>query len=65
EGHRLWDLRRWNISTGLAAYDYPNIKWGIKNVQLGNFVFPIPDDEINAGFGVEQTPGWADVRPTR
>lgn len=63
EGHRLWDLRRWNVSTGLAAYDYPNVKWGIKNVQLGDFLFPVPEDEINAGFGVEQTSGWDNVRP--
>lgn len=63
EGHRLWDLRRWNKTTGLAAVEYPAIKWLIKPTQLGDFVFPIPDAEINAGFGVEQTPGWDNVRP--
>lgn len=63
EGLRLWDLRRWNITTGLAAYDSPNIKWGISNVTLGNLVFPVPVDEINAGFGVVQTPNWDATRP--
>lgn len=63
EGHRLWDLRRWNVVTNLAADDFPNISWLINNVKLGDLVFPIPDGEINAGFGVEQTPGWDATRP--
>lgn len=63
EGHRLWDLRRWNKTTGLAAVEYPAIKWLIQPTQLGDFVFPIPEAEINAGFGVVQTPSWESVRP--
>lgn len=63
EGHRLWDLRRWNKSTSLYATEYPSIKWLIQSTQLGDFVFPIPDAEINAGFGVQQNGEWASVRP--
>lgn len=63
EGHRLWDLRRWNVTTNLEAYDAPNIEYQIKNVQLGDVVFPIPANEINAGFGITQTEGWASTRP--
>ena len=63
EGLRLWDLRRWNKTTGLSATEYPAIKWLIQPTQVGNFVYPIPEAEINAGFGVVQTPGWSDVRP--
>ncbi len=63
EGHRLWDLRRWNKSTPLYATEYPSIKWLIQSTQLGDFVFPIPDAEINAGFGVQQNGEWASVRP--
>lgn len=63
EGHRLWDLRRWNKSVSLAAYDSPNIKFRYTNKQLGDFLFPIPEGEINTGFGVVQTPNWQAVRP--
>ncbi len=63
EGHRLWDLRRWNVTTNLAADQAPDIAWAIKNVQLGDLIFPIPDAEVNAGFGVEQTPNWDATRP--
>ena len=63
EGLRLWDLRRWNISCNLNALQAPEIVWGIKNVKLGDMVYPIPVDEINAGFGVTQNEGWASTRP--
>lgn len=63
EGLRLWDLRRWNKTTGLQATEYPAIQWLIQPTQVGDFVYPIPEAEINAGFGVVQTPGWANVRP--
>ena len=63
EGHRLWDLRRWNITTNLSAYQAPSIKWRINDVQLGDLVLPIPVDEINAGFGVTQNEGWQNTRP--
>ena len=49
EGHRMYDLRR----TGKAA----NIG-GNSQFVFGNFVYPIPANEINAGFGVVQNPDW-------
>lgn len=64
EGHRLWDLRRWGkTAVGVYAYGAPAINYSIPNVNLSNLVFPIPEAEINAGFGVEQTPNWAATRP--
>lgn len=63
EGLRLWDLRRWNISANLSAYDAPNIKYDFTNQHLGDLVFPIPANEINAGFGVTQNPTWNSSRP--
>lgn len=63
EGHRLWDLRRWNVTTGLTAYQAPTVKWRINNVTLGDLVLPIPVDEVNAGFGVAQNEGWEATRP--
>ncbi|MBD5330676.1 MAG: RagB/SusD family nutrient uptake outer membrane protein [Bacteroides sp.] len=63
EGHRLWDLRRWNKPAGLAAYDFPNIKFKFNNCQLADFLFPIPEGEINTGFGVEQNSNWQSVKP--
>ncbi|MDD3273649.1 MAG: RagB/SusD family nutrient uptake outer membrane protein [Bacteroidales bacterium] len=49
EGHRMYDLRR----TGKAA----NIG-GNSQFVFGNFVYPIPANEINSGFGVVQNPNW-------
>ncbi|MDE6631743.1 MAG: RagB/SusD family nutrient uptake outer membrane protein [Muribaculaceae bacterium] len=63
EGHRLFDIRRWGVKGNAYAFNAPNIDFTFKDVDLSNVIFPIPDDEINAGFGVEQTPGWADGRP--
>lgn len=54
EGHRLYDLRR----TGAAA-----TIGGNQNFVLANFVYPIPSNEINSGFGVVQNPNWADNLP--
>lgn len=65
EGHRLYDLRRWDVSANLAqeAIAYPNIGWTITNFKISNCVYPIPDKEINAGFGVEQNKGWQSTFP--
>ncbi len=63
EGHRLWDLRRWGKTTNLYAYDAPNVNYMFKNIVVSDVILPIPDSEINAGFGVEQTPNWAATRP--
>ena len=49
----------------LYAYDAPNIKYELNNVNVSGVVFPIPADEINAGFGVEQTPNWEATRPQK
>ncbi|MDE6697645.1 MAG: RagB/SusD family nutrient uptake outer membrane protein [Muribaculaceae bacterium] len=63
EGHRLFDIRRWGVKGNAYAYDAPNITFTFSNVDLSNVIFPIPDDEINAGFGVKQTPNWNAGRP--
>lgn len=63
EGFRFFDLRRWNIPCNLYGEDAPNIKWMINNVTVGDVLFPIPVDEINAGYGVTQNEGWAGSRP--
>ncbi len=63
EGHRLWDLRRWNQTTNLEAYGYPELKYSYTNVTVGNLLFPVPSAEINTGFGVVQNPDWGSTRP--
>lgn len=63
EGHRLWDLRRWGAPANLAAYNAPNIQYSYVNVDLTDFLFPIPAREINTNSGVEQNPNWAQVQP--
>ncbi len=63
EGHRLWDLRRWNKTCNVYSTGAPEIAAFIENVQLGNVVFPIPVDEINTGYGVVQNPNWQSSLP--
>lgn len=63
EGFRFWDLRRWNITCNLVGDNAPAINWRKNNVKVSDVVFPIPADEINAGYGVEQNSGWASSRP--
>lgn len=63
EGHRLWDLRRWDEAANIFAYNAPQIKWTYSNFKISNVIYPIPVDEINAGFGVEQTPDWSNSFP--
>lgn len=63
EGHRLYDLRRWAEKANVYAYNSPEIKYTFTNYDISKFVFPIPAAEINAGFGVTQTPGWSDALP--
>lgn len=63
EGHRLYDLRRWDVMANVAATNAPNIDYLVKNYKISNLIFPIPVDEINAGFGVEQTAGWSETLP--
>lgn len=63
EGQRFWDLRRWGAKSDLYAYGAPTINFQIKEFDVSQVIFPIPESEINAGFGVEQTPNWAATRP--
>ena len=63
EGHRLYDLRRWDEMADVYAYGAPAIQYTYTNYKISDLVFPIPVDEINAGFGVKQTEGWASTKP--
>jgi len=54
EGHRWNDLRREGTLATIAGHE---------NYDLSNFVLPIPGDEINSGFGVEQNENWYDAEP--
>ena len=65
EGFRLWDLRRWDEQTEVYAISAPNEKYTYTNYKISDRVYPIPADEINAGFGVTQNEGWADTRPKK
>lgn len=63
EGHRLWDLRRWNEKASVYAYGYPEVKFTYTNYEISKLVYPIPVDEINAGFGVTQNENWSSTFP--
>ncbi len=63
EGLRLYDLRRWDVMTDVVAENAPQVQFFVKNYKISNLVFPIPDDEINSGFGVTQNEGWASTFP--
>lgn len=63
EGLRLWDLRRWGDPAQVEAYGAPDIVYTYNNYNISNLVYPIPEDEINANWGVTQTEGWADGLP--
>lgn len=64
EGHRLWDLRRWNEKASVYAYGAPEVKYTYTNYNISDLVFPIPVDEINAGFGVKQNE-WTTTLPKK
>jgi tetratricopeptide (TPR) repeat protein len=51
EGHRYFDVRRWKEKIDVVKGRY-------KNFDPSLFAYPIPQTEINAGFGVVQTDGW-------
>lgn len=63
EGLRLWDLRRWGDPAQVEAYGAPDIMYTYNNYDISNLVYPIPESEINANWGVTQTEGWADTMP--
>lgn len=54
EGHRFYDLRRTGATANIA---------GDANFVAANFVYPIPSEEINSGFGVTQNEGWSNNLP--
>lgn len=56
EGHRFYDLRRTGAVATIAGDD---------QFVAANFVYPIPSEEINSGFGVTQNEGWSDNLPNR
>ena len=62
EGLRLWDLRRWDTKASIEAYAAPAVKYRVDNYTISNLVYPIPADEINAGFGIEQN-DWSSTIP--
>lgn len=55
EGFRWFDARRQGLKITVATT--------IANFDVAKFVYPIPADEINAGFGTEQNEGWEDNLP--
>ena len=63
EGHRLYDLRRWDVMANLYATGAPDIKWFFTNVKVSDCVYPIPVDEINAKMGVTQNENWFETFP--
>ena len=63
EGLRLWDLRRWGDPAQVEAIKAPEILYTYNNYDISNLVYPIPEDEINANWGVTQTEGWSSTLP--
>jgi hypothetical protein len=55
EGFRWFDARRQGLKITVATT--------IANFDIAKFVYPIPADEINAGFGTEQNEGWENNLP--
>ena len=62
EGLRLYDLRRWDEKASVYAYGAPEVKFTFNNYEISDFVYPIPVDETNAGFGVTQN-DWSKTLP--
>lgn len=62
EGLRLYDLRRWDEKASVYAYGAPEVKFTFNNYKISDFVYPIPVDEINSGFGVAQN-DWSKTLP--
>ncbi len=56
EGHRWYDARRTGELISVANGQYVDF-------DVQKFVFPIPADEINSGFGCEQNEGWYNNLP--
>ena len=56
QGFRWYDARRWGEKISVSAGVY-------KNFDIAQFVYPIPANEINAGYGVTQTENWSAAMP--
>jgi starch-binding outer membrane protein, SusD/RagB family len=54
EGHRWFDIRRTGEVISTANYS---------KFDASKFVYPVPADEINAGFCTQQNDGWEDALP--
>ena len=63
EGLRLYDLRRWDEMAEVNANQAPNVSFVYTNYKISNLLFPIPNAEINAGFGVAQNENWTATLP--
>jgi tetratricopeptide (TPR) repeat protein len=57
EGHRWFDARRQGLTIPVSTAAT------VVQFNIAKFVYPIPADEINAGFGTEQNTGWEDNLP--
>ena len=66
EGHRFWDLRRWNLSLNETARGYffdGNSYIDIPSVEVRNYqpfatYLPIPNNEVFKFSELEQNSGW-------
>lgn len=63
EGHRLYDLRRWGMKANVYSTSDSQAQFKYTNYEISKFVYPIPNKEVNAGFGVAQTPDWSSFLP--
>jgi tetratricopeptide (TPR) repeat protein len=55
EGHRFFDARRMDLTITPSGFN----AW-----QVSKFVYPIPQYELNSGFGIQQNKNWSDALPT-
>lgn len=56
QGFRWYDARRWGEKISVSAGAY-------KDFDIAKFCYPIPANEINAGYGVTQTENWSAAMP--
>ena len=56
QGFRWYDARRWGEKITVAAGAF-------KDFDIAQCVYPIPANEINAGYGVTQTENWSATMP--
>ena len=63
EGFRFYDLRRWGEKADVYANVEDQVSYKYTNFDIAQFCFPVPNAEINAGFGITQTPDWNTYLP--